>query len=58
MKTDLKLTPIHVKNGWYYEEDSGFSVVSPAGVAIIVIPWSKILASVARYKRPAKRKKR
>lgn len=58
MKSDLLLNPIIVKNGWYYEEARGLSVVSPAGVAIIVIPWRKILASVERYKRTAKRKQR
>lgn len=57
-KSDLSLKPFQVKHGWYYEEAAGFSVVSPfTGADIIVIPWSKILASVRRYKKPKRKKK-
>lgn len=59
MKKDLLLSPIEVKHGWYYEESRGLSVVHPTGSDnIVVIPWATILASVARYKRKAKRKAR
>ena len=59
MKKDLLLSPIEVKHGWYYEGGHGLSVVHPSGSDnIVVIPWTKILASVARYKRKAKRKVR